>query len=67
MDALSSLTVVFWRGRISIYIGAGGWAADTCLQVLASSTIRIAAVLDGRMLNQPLVDSDTKLSITHGG
>jgi len=28
MDALSSLTVL-WRGRISIYIGAGGWAADT--------------------------------------
>jgi len=43
----------------SNYIGAGGWAAGTCLQVLivptgrfsenASSTIRLTAALDGRM------------------
>jgi len=46
----------------SNYIGAGGQNADTCLQVLivptgrfsenASSTIRLTAALDGRMLTE---------------
>jgi len=73
MDALA-------RGRISIYIGAGGQSTDTRLQThvckhtfaccwevfKSASTIRITAVLDGRMLNQTLVDSDLHISITRG-
>ena len=60
----------------SIYIGNGGQDADTRLQVPivpagrfsanASATIKITAVLDGRMLNQLSDDTDPEISITDG-
>jgi len=60
----------------SIYIGNGGQAADTRLQVPivpagrfsanASITIKITAALNGSMLNQQSVDRDPQISITDG-
>ena len=60
----------------SIYIGNGGQAADTRLQVPivpagrfsanASVTVKITAALDGGMLNQRSVDRDPRISITDG-
>ena len=60
----------------SIYIGSGGQAADTRLQVPivpagrfsanASITVKITAALDGSMLNQQSVDRDPRISITDG-
>jgi len=59
-----------------IYIGTGGQAADTCLQVPivpagrfstnASVTVKITAALDGSMLNQHSVDRDVRIGITDG-
>ena len=59
----------------SIYLGAGGQAADTLLQLPlvpagrfsanASVTIKITAALDGRMLSQS-VDRDIRIGITDG-
>jgi len=63
-------------GTRSIYIGSGGWAADTRLQIPivpagrfsanASITVKITAALDGSMLNQQSVDRDPQISITDG-
>ena len=60
----------------SIYIGTGGQAADTRLQVPivpagrfstnASITVKITVALDGSMLNQRSVDRDPQISITDG-
>jgi len=59
-----------------IYIGTGGQAADTRLQVPivpagrfstnASVTVKITAALDGSMLNQRSVDRDVRTGITDG-
>jgi len=59
----------------SIYIGSGGQAADTRLQIPivpagrfsanASSAIKITAALDGRMLNERS-DRDPLIGITNG-
>ena len=61
---------------ISIYIGSGGEAADTHLQVPivpagwfsanASATIKITAALNGSMFNQQSADRDPWISITDG-